>query len=230
MPRIGKRRQADAKIAPVEPVSLVEAVNRIKAFKDVKFDQTVVLCFHLGIDPKQADQQLRGSLSLPHGIGSSKRVIAFCPDEKIDECLEAGATEAGGEDLVKKIEGGWFEFDVAIASPDMMRVVARLGRTLGPKGLMPSPKADTVTPQVVQAVREFAAGKVEYRNDDGGNIHAVVGKKSFSPDQLKDNAEAMMAHIEKIRPSSTKGVYIHKISMAATMTPGVEVLQAKVQA
>lgn len=223
MPKPGKRRQADLKNVIETPVSLVEAVNRVKAYKDTKFDQTVEICMHLGIDPKHADQQLRGALSLPHGIGASKRVVAFCSADKVEDALAAGAIEAGGEELVKKIAGGWFDFDVAVASPDMMRVVSPLGRTLGPKGLMPSPKAGTVTPKVAEAVKEYAAGKLEYRNDDGGNLHAIVGKKSFSSDQLKENAEVFIAEIIRRKPSTAKGTYVKKITLSATMTPGVPV-------
>jgi large subunit ribosomal protein L1 len=176
---------------------------------------------HLGIDPRQADQQLRGSLSLPHGIGKSRRVIAFCREDVVEAAKAAGAIEAGGEDLVAKIEGGWFDFDVAVASPDMMRVVSKLGRTLGPKGLMPSPKAGTVTQDVANAVTEYAAGKVEYRNDERGNIHAGVGKMSFSKEQLAENAQAFIDHITKLKPASAKGQYIKKVTLAATMTPGI---------
>ncbi len=221
MPNKGKRYRADKEQAPETLLTLEEAVGRIKSFKPAKFDQTVELCMHLGIDAKQADQALRGSISLPHGIGKSKRVIAFCPDDKVAAAKEAGAIEAGGEELVKKCEGGWQDFDVAIADPSMMRVVARLGKILGPRGLMPSPKAGTVTPNVEQAVREYAAGKVEYRNDSGGNIHCVIGKQSFEPQQLQENAQAFIDHIVKIKPSAAKGQYIKKVSMSATMTPGV---------
>lgn len=219
----GKRYRADAEKASETPVPLTEAVNRIKTFKKTKFDQSVEICIHLGIDPKQADQIVRGSLSLPHGIGATKRVVAFCGADKVDAAKEAGAVEAGGEELVKKIEGGWMDFDVAVASPDMMRVVARLGKTLGPKGLMPSPKSGTVTPNVAQAVKEYAAGKVEFRNDSGGNVQAVVGKHSFPPDQLQDNAQAFIDQILKTKPTAAKGQYVKKISMSATMTPGVSV-------
>jgi len=223
MPKQGKRYRADKAKATQDAVPLVEAVNRVKAFKPAKFDQTIEIVMHLGIDPKQADQNLRGSLSLPHGIGKAKRVIAFCAADKVDAARDAGAVEAGGDDLVEKIEGGWFDFDVAIASPDMMRVVSKLGRTLGPKGLMPSPKNGTVTPNVAEAVKEFAAGKLEFRADDGGNIHAGIGKQSFSPDQLKDNAQAFIDHILKIKPSSSKGHYIRKVTLSGTMTPSVYV-------
>ena len=179
---------------------------------------------HLGIDAKQADQMIRGSLSLPHGIGKSKRVVAFCASDKVAEAKAAGAIEAGAEELVKKIEDGWMDFDVAVASPDMMRVVSKLGRTLGPKGLMPSPKSGTVTPNVAEAVKEYAAGKVEFRNDSGGNVHAAVGKYSFDAKQLEENAEAFIKHITKMKPSSAKGQYIKSISLSATMTPGVAVV------
>ncbi len=224
MPKKGKRYAADkATIKSINPVPLAEAITRIKSFKAAKFDQTVELCVHLGIDPKQADQMIRGSLSLPHGIGKSKRVIAFCPSDKVADAKAAGAVEAGGEELVKKIEEGWLDFDVVIASPDMMRIVSKLGKALGPKGLMPSPKNETVTPQVAKAVKDFAAGKVEFRNDAGGNVQAAIGKHSFDNKMLEENAEAFIKQIHKMRPSSAKGNYIKSISMSATMTPGVAV-------
>ena len=220
----GKRYTSDSERATKDPVPLVEAVNRVKSFKKAKFDQTIELCLHLGIDPKQADQMLRGAISLPHGVGgAAKRVIAFVSSDKAAAAKAAGAVEAGAEDLVKKIEEGWLDFDVAIAEPAMMRVVAKLGKQLGPKGLMPSPKAGTVTPQVAQAVKEFAAGKVEYRNDAGGNIHAPVGKHSFSPEQLVENSQALIDHIVKIKPAASKGAYIKKVTLSATMSPSVAV-------
>lgn len=218
----GKRFRADAEGWDREQIlPLEEAVKKVKTFKPAKFDQSIDICMHLGIDPKQADQAIRGSLSLPHGIGTARRVVAFCPADKVAAAKEAGAIEAGGDELVKKVEEGWMEFDVAIASPDMMRIVSRLGKTLGPKGLMPSPKSGTVTPEVAQAVKEYAAGKVEFRNDAGGNVHAVIGKLSFSAEKLLDNARAFIDNIHRMRPSTTKGVYIKKISLSGTMTPGV---------
>lgn len=220
----GKRYISDTERATNDPVPLVEAVNRVKSFKKAKFDQTIELCIHLGIDPKQADQMLRGAISLPHGVGgASKRVIAFVSDDKIDEAKAAGAVQAGSDDLVKKIADGWLDFDVAIAEPAMMRVVARLGKQLGPKGLMPSPKAGTVTPQVAQAVKEFAAGKVEYRNDSGGNIHTPIGKHSFESDQLVENAQTLIDHIIKLKPAASKGAYVKRVTLSATMTPSVSV-------
>ncbi len=224
MPRQGKRYRSDAEKAPEQPVPLVEAVNRLKAMKKVKFDQSIDLCLHLGIDPKQADQQLRGAISLPHGIGGApKKVIAFVAAEKVEDAKAAGAVKAGAEDLVKEIEEGFMDFDVAVAEPAMMRVVSKLGKVLGPKGLMPSPKAGTVTPDAANAVKEFAAGKVEYRNDDGGNIHAVIGKQSFEPEKLAENAQAFIDHIVGRKPSSAKGTYVKKVTVAGTMTPGVPV-------
>lgn len=224
MPKKGKRYAADKKAYPdKKPVPLAEAINRIKSFKATKFDQTVEVCLHLGIDAKQADQMIRGSLSLPHGIGKSKRVVAFCPADKVADAKAAGAIEAGGEELVKKIEEGWMDFDVAIASPDMMRIVSKLGRALGPKGLMPSPKSGTVTPNIASAVKEYAAGKVEFRNDAGGNVQAAIGKHSFGAKELEENADAFIKHIVRIKPSGAKGQYIMSITMSATMTPGVPV-------
>jgi len=224
MPRIGKRRRADLEGHDVETqFPLAEAVSKVRNFKKTKFDQTIELCIHLGIDAKQADQLVRGSIALPHGIGKTKRVVAFCSGEKVAAAVEAGAIEAGGDELVKKIEDGWMEFDVAIASPDMMRVVSRLGKTLGPRGLMPSPKSGTVTPKVAEAVKEYAAGKVEFRNDSGGNIHGIIGKQSFDEQKLVENAQSFMDMIERLKPSSTKGQYIKKITLSGTMTPGVQV-------
>lgn len=221
----GKRYKADTERATNDPVPIVEAVNRVKSFKKTKFDQTIDLCMHLGVDPKQADQMLRGAISLPHGVGgAAKKVIAFVPDDKVQAAKDAGAIEAGSDDLVKKIEGGWIDFDVAVAEPAMMRVVAKLGKQLGPKGLMPSPKAGTVTPNVPQAVKDFAAGKVEYRTkDQGGNIHVPVGKHSFSSEQLVENVQTMIDHIVKIKPASAKGAYIKRVTLSGTMTPSVAV-------
>jgi large subunit ribosomal protein L1 len=218
----GKRVRADIEgWDRSKALALPDAVGRVKAFRKTKFDQSIDICLHLGVDPKQADQQIRGSVSLPHGIGVSKKVIAFCQVDKVEACKAAGATEAGAEELVAKIEGGWMDFEVAVASPDMMRVVSKLGKVLGPKGLMPSPKSGTVTPDVVRAVKEYGAGKVEFRNDPGGNIHAVVGKMSFDAKKIEENAQAFIDTINRMKPSSSKGVYIKKVSIKGTMTPGV---------
>jgi large subunit ribosomal protein L1 len=218
-----KRMRAAQSHIVVNPVTAAEAIAALRKFKATKFDQTVNVVFHLGIDPKAADQALRGSIALPHGIGKTARVIAFCGSDKVAAAKAAGAVEAGSDDLVAKVEGGWMEFDVAIASPDMMRVVSKLGKVLGPKGLMPSPKAGTVTPNVADAVKEYAAGKQEYRNDDGGNIHGVIGKLSFKDDQLLDNLNAFVQTILKAKPASSKGLYVKKCVVAACMSPGVPV-------
>ena len=223
MPRLTKRQKANAELVPSEPQSTQDAVKIVKSFKAPKFDQTINVVVHLGIDPKQADQALRGSISMPKGIGRSARVVAFCNDDVAAQAKEAGAIEAGSDELVAKVEGGWTEFDVAIASPDQMRVVGKLGKALGPKGLMPSPKAGTVTPDVVNAVKEFSAGKQEYRNDDGGNIHCIIGKMSFSEADLTENLDFFMDTIEKIRPASAKGTYLKKAVVSGTMTPGVQI-------
>jgi large subunit ribosomal protein L1 len=223
MPKFNKRHQANLDLLPEGPVSPAEAIKVLKAFKAPKFDQAVNVVANLGIDPKQADQALRGSISMPKGIGRSSRVVAFCNTDLAEKAVEAGAIEAGGEELVKKIMDGWADFDVAIASPDMMRFVGRLGKVLGPKGLMPSPKAGTVTPDVVTAVKEFAAGKQEYRNDDGGNIHIVVGRMSFAEGDLVENLQFFLETVERIRPAATKGLYVKKIVISGTMTPGVEI-------
>ena len=205
------------------PHSIKDAVKLLKTFPTRKFDQTVEVVLHLAIDPRQADQQLRGSVSMPKGVGKSARVACFCSSDKVDAAKAAGAIEAGSEDLVKKIEGGWLDFDVAVASPDMMRFVGKLGRQLGPKGLMPSPKAGTVTPDIETAVAEFAAGKVEYRNDDGGNIHCIVGKMSFSDEDLIENLEFFLHLITKARPAAVKGEFVKNCVVSATMTPSVKI-------
>jgi large subunit ribosomal protein L1 len=225
MPKTTKRAAANAEIAKkyVGPQSVGDAVKILKQYKAPKFDQTVAVCVHLGIDPRQADQQIRGSVSMPKGVGKSARVICFCNEDKIAQAKAAGAVEAGGEDLVKKIQGGWFDFDIAVASPDMMRVVSALGRVLGPKGLMPSPKAGTVTPDVATAVQEYAAGKVGYRNDAGGNVHCIIGKMSFPEADLQENLEYFLTLVEKFRPASAKGTYLKKCVIAGTMTPGVQI-------
>jgi len=226
MPQVVERRSKRYKEAATkaieDPVGLDQAVDVLKTFKPTKFDQSVELIFSLGIDPKQADQMIRGSLSLPHGIGKSKRVVAFCPEHLVTSALNAGAVRAGGQDLVAAIEKENFtDFDVAVATPDMMRFVGRLGKVLGPKGLMPSPKAGTVTPDVGNAVREYSAGKVEFRNDAGGNIHTVVGKLSFDKPKLMDNANAMIQQIRKMKPQTSKGHYFKKVVLKSTMSPAV---------
>jgi large subunit ribosomal protein L1 len=217
-----KRYREAAKKAVAEMLPVDKAVDVLKSFNPTKFDQSVELIFSLGIDPKQADQMIRGSLSLPHGVGKSKRVIAFCPEHLAAAATAAGAVRAGGPELVAAIEKENFtDFDVAVASPDMMRFVGRLGKVLGPKGLMPSPKAGTVTADVAAAVKEYAAGKIEFRNDMGGNIHSVIGKLSFDSNKLIDNVHAMMAQIRRMKPATSKGIYIKKVVLKGSMTPAV---------
>ena len=217
----GKRYQDAEKERPSDPVSLADAVKTLKSMKGAKFDQTVDLVMHLGIDTKHADQNLRGSVALPKGVGKTKRVVVFCQEANVEKAKAAGAIEAGADELVKKIEGGWLDFDVAIATPDAMGKVGKLGRLLGPKGLMPSPKSGTVTPDFESAVKEYGAGKLEYRNDNGGNIHAVIGKLSFSDGDLIENAEAFIGHIRHEKPPAAKGTFIKKVCVAATMSPSI---------
>jgi large subunit ribosomal protein L1 len=217
-----KRYKEAAKKAVVELLPIDKGIEVLKSFPATKFDQSVELIFSLGIDAKQADQMIRGSISLPHGVGKTKRVIAFCPDHLVAVATAAGAIRAGGQDLVQAIEKENFtDFDVAVATPDMMRFVGRLGKVLGPKGLMPSPKAGTVTPDVASAVKEYAAGKIEFRNDTGGNVHSVVGKMSFEPQKLADNIHAMMNQIHRLKPQTSKGAFVKKIVLKGSMTPAV---------
>ena len=218
-----KRYKKEAEQINKDALGLDAAIDKIKSFTAVKFDQTVEFVLQLGIDPKQADQLVRGSLSLPHGVGKQKKVIAFCPDEDVEAAKEAGAIEAGTDDLIKKITDGWMDFDVAVASPRVMGKAGKLGRILGPQGKMPSPKNGTVTDDVPTAVAEFTAGKIEYRNDAGGNVHAVVGKQSFDKQKLIENIEAFVVHIKKVKPAAAKGTYIKRACVSATMSPGVAV-------
>ncbi|HUS73997.1 MAG TPA: 50S ribosomal protein L1 [Sedimentisphaerales bacterium] len=218
-----KRYKKESEQVSKEPLGLAEAVEKVKLLKSVKFDQSIECVLHLGIDPKQADQMVRGSISLPYGIGKQKKVIAFCEGAEVEAAQKAGAIEVGCDELIKKISDGWLDFDVAIASPKLMGKVGKLGRILGPQGKMPSPKNGTVTADVATAVAEFAAGKVEFRNDAGGNVHTVVGKQSFENEKLIGNIEAFVSHIKKIKPATAKGTYIKKISISATMSPGITV-------
>ena len=206
-----------------ESFPLGEAISVLQKTQAAKFDETVELAVRLGVDVKKSDQMVRGAVSLPHGIGKSMRVIAFAKGDKADAAKEAGASEVGAEELAKRIQDGWLDFDVVVASPDMMGVVGRLGRVLGPQGKMPSPKSGTVTPDVASAVREFAAGKVTVRADAGGNVHAPVGKRSFSAEKLAENVEAMMAFLRSIKPATSKGNYVLSCTLTTTMGPGLAV-------
>lgn len=200
-----------------------EAVELVKRTATAGFDETVAVTLKLGIDAKRSDQVVRGAVSLPHGIGKEVRVIAFADGEAAEQARQAGAVEVGADELVEKVSGGWLDFDVAIAHPGMMAKVGRLGRTLGPKGLMPSPRSGTVTEDVATAVREYIAGRVEYRADGTGCVHAPVGKASFSAEQLADNVSAFIDHVAAQRPAASKGLFLRKGYVAATMGPGVEI-------
>jgi large subunit ribosomal protein L1 len=226
MPKVAKRMTTMLKNTPSseKALSVSEAVAVLKSFNTTKFDQSVDIAMHLGIDPKQADQLVRGSIVLPHGIGKTQRVVVFAKGDKLDEAKAAGADEAGGPELAEKIKGGWTDFDVCIATPDMMGVVGPLGKVLGPRGLMPSPRAGTVTPDIAKAIAEYKAGKVEFRTKDtGGNIHAVVGKLSFDPQKLADNINAFINYVVSLKPAAVRGQYIKGITVSATMSPGVRI-------
>jgi len=205
------------------PMGVPQAVELLKQLDTTKFDQTVEIHMRLGVDPQQADQIIRGSVVLPHGIGRAQRVVVFAKGDLAKVAQEAGADTVGEEDLAKKIQDGWTEFDVCIASPDMMGIVGPLGKVLGPRGLMPSPRAGTVTTEIEKVVSEYKAGKVEFRNDTGGNIHAVVGKISFEPKQLSENVQAFISHIQGLKPQNIKGTYVKGISICAAMSPGIQI-------
>lgn len=223
MAKRSKRYKKSAEKASEEPVALAQAVETLKGFATTKFDQTVEIAMRLGVDAKQADQIVRGSVVLPNGIGRTQRVVVFAKGDMVNAALEAGADEVGQEELAQKIKGGWTDFDACIAAPDMMGLVGPLGRVLGPRGLMPSPRAGTVTPDVAKVVKEYKAGKVEFRNDASGIVHAVVGKLSFETDKLRENVEAFIQHINNLKPMAVKGVYIRGIALSATMSPGVRI-------
>ena len=216
-------REAQALIEDGKFYSADEAVALVKQTATAKFDETIELHVRLGVDPKYADQQVRGAMVLPHGIGKSKKVLAFVTGEKVAEAQAAGADYVGADDLVAKIQGGWFDFDVAVATPDMMKIVGRLGKILGPRGLMPNPKLGTVTPDIAKAIGEQKAGKVEYRTDKQGNIHCPIGKKTFEDVKLKENYQALIDTLIRVKPAAAKGQYIKSINLAATMGPGVPI-------
>lgn len=222
--RVGsKRYRADSgKVDTRRKYAIDEAIGILGTFKPAKFDETVEVALCLGVDPKKGDQIVRGSVVLPHGLGGKSRsILVFAEGEKAREAEAAGAEFVGGQDLVQKVEGGWTEFDVAIAVPAMMRFVGRLGRVLGPVGKMPSPKAGTVTDDVARAVREYKAGKVEYRVDSGANVHAPIGKRSFDAAKIRENLLAFIESIRAQKPGTSKGVYIRKVTLSSTMSPGI---------
>lgn len=216
-------RALQAKAPGNDALTLEAAVAKVKEFATTKFDQSVEIHMRLGVDPKQADQIVRGSIVLPHGIGKSQRVVVFAKGDLAEVARQAGADTVGQEDLAQRIKEGWTDFDACIAAPDMMGLVGPLGKVLGPRGLMPSPRAGTVTPDVARVVREYKAGKVEFRNDSGGNVHAVVGKLSFDKEKLAENVRAFIEHILALKPTSVKGTYVRGIVLAATMSPSVRV-------
>ena len=222
-------RAAAEKVDRSKAYALGEAIEILKEYEGVKFDESVDLAINLGVDPKHADQMVRGALVLPHGVGKDTRVLVFAKGEKEKEAQEAGADYVGGEDLAKRIqEEGWLEFDRVIATPDMMSVVGRLGRILGPRGIMPNPKLGTVTMDVGNAVREHKAGKVEYRVDKTGIIHVSIGKCSFEVDKLVENASMLIDVVIKAKPPASKGIYLKKISVSTTMGPGIRIDPASV--
>ena len=204
-----------------------EAISLVKKAAVAKFDETIEAHIRLGVDGRHADQQVRGAVVLPHGTGKTVRVLVFAKGDKVNEAEAAGADFVGGDELIPKIQGGWFDFDVVVATPDMMGVVGRLGRVLGPKGLMPNPKAGTVTMDVTKAVKDIKAGKIEYRLDKTNIIHCPVGKASFTEEQLADNFQTLMGAIIKAKPASAKGTYLKSVTLASTMGPGVKVNAAK---
>jgi large subunit ribosomal protein L1 len=224
MRRHGKKyTAARAQVAADRVYTIEEAIPLVQKVKFAKFDETVELTLRLGVDPKHADQMVRGTVVLPHGLGKTKRVLAIAGGEKQKEAQEAGADIVGGEELVEKINGGWTDFDAVVATPDMMRAVGRLGKVLGPRGLMPNPKTGTVSVDIGKAVRDIKAGKVEFRVDKTGIIHAPVGKSSFDSNRLIENAHALVESIVKAKPSAAKGKYLRSVTVSSSMGPGVRI-------
>jgi large subunit ribosomal protein L1 len=222
MPKLAKRIKKSIENRPAEALAVAEAVKALKSYEATKFDQSVEIAMRLGVDHTQADQIIRGSIVLPNGIGKEQRIVVFAKGPAAEAAREAGADEVGDEDLAKKILGGWTEFDVCIATPDMMRVVGPLGKVLGPRGLMPSPRAGTVTPEVAKTIGEYKAGKVEFRNDKGGNVQAIVGRISFDDAKLVENIEAFVSLIVGMKPAAVKGTYLRSAHISATMSPSVQ--------
>src|SRR6187399_2496544 len=223
MPKVGKKFAAARAAVPERPHTIEEAVPLMQKVKFAKFDETVELALRLGVDPKHADQMVRGTVVLPHGLGKSKKVLAIAGGEKQREATEAGADHVGGEEMVDKIQGGFMDFDAVVATPDMMRAVGKLGKVLGPRGLMPNPKTGTVTVDIAKAIQEIKAGKVEFRVDKTGIIHAPVGKASFATDSLVANAHALVDSIVKAKPAAAKGKYLKSVTLSSTMGPGVRI-------
>ncbi len=221
MARHGKKFTAAEAQVQDRAYRLEEAIPLVQKVKYAKFDETVELAMRLGVDPKHADQMVRGTVVLPHGLGKSKRVLAIAGADKQKEASDAGADFVGGDELVEKILGGWVDYDAVVATPDMMRAVGRLGKVLGPRGLMPNPKTGTVTPHVAQAIKEIKAGKVEFRVDKTGIVHAPVGKTSFSTENLVANAHALVDSVVRAKPSAAKGKYLKSVTVSSTMGPGV---------
>ena len=221
MGRLGKRFKKAKSLVEVKPYKLEEAMPLIKKMATAKFDETVEVAMRLGVDPKHADQMVRGTIVLPHGLGKSKKVCVIASGEKVKEAEQAGAEHVGGDDLVAKIQEGWLDFDALIATPDMMKSVGKLGKVLGPKGLMPNPKTGTVTFDLSKAVQEIKAGKVEFRVDKTAIIHTPVGKASFSAEKLIENARTLIDSVVKAKPAAAKGKYVRSISISSTMGPGV---------
>jgi len=217
----GKNIDRARKLVEARPYKLEEAAEVLRKAHFVKFDETVELVLNLGVDSKQSDQMVRGTVVLPHGLGKSKRVLVIASGEKVREAQEAGADFVGGDDIVQKIQDGWTDYEAVIATPDMMRSAGRLGKVLGPRGLMPNPKTGTVTFDIAKAIKEIKAGKVEFRLDKTGIIHSPVGKISFSAQQLAGNAQALLAAVVKAKPAAAKGKYIQKITLTSTMGPGI---------
>jgi large subunit ribosomal protein L1 len=217
-----KYRQAAAQVDRSRLYSITEAVELAKKIAYAKFDETVEVDMSLGVDPRKADQMVRGTVVLPHGLGKSKRVVVICSAGKLDEAREAGADEVGGEDIVERIRSGWLDFDAVVATPDMMKLVGQLGKILGPRGLMPNPKTGTVTFDVGRAVREIKAGKVEFRVDKTGVVHAPVGKISFDKEKLAENVRTLIEAVLRAKPATAKGKYVKGASLSSTMGPGIK--------
>ncbi len=229
MAKAGKNRREAREQIERRDYPLNEAISLLKEVSYTRFDETMEIAMRLGVDPKHADQMVRGTVVLPHGTGKKVRILVFASGEKVQEAEEAGADHVGGDELAKKIQEGWLDFDAVVSTPDMMRVVGRLGRLLGPRGLMPNPKSGTVTFEVAKAIQDIKAGKVEFRVDKAGVLHAPLGKLSFEVDQLQENTESLLKAVLRARPSAAKGKYVQGISLSSTMGPGLRVEESALQ-